>query len=74
MFGWTADEQASFKVLDAFVAGGSNFIDDADGLRIGPPATPEPSEAITGRWMASRRNRNQVLIATKVGARWALGG
>src|ERR1700709_2071137 len=30
VFGWTADEAASFEVLDAYVAGGGNFIDTAD--------------------------------------------
>jgi aryl-alcohol dehydrogenase-like predicted oxidoreductase len=29
VFGWTADEEASFAVLDAYVAAGGNFVDTA---------------------------------------------
>ena len=75
VFGWTADEQASFKVLDAFVAAGGNFIDTADVYSKWVRGhSGGESEAIIGRWMASRRNRNQVLIATKVGAEMGSGG
>lgn len=66
VFGWTADEEASFAILDAFHAGGGNFIDTADsysawidGHRGGE------SETIIGRWLASRKPQN-VVIATKV--------
>ncbi|MET1156419.1 MAG: aldo/keto reductase, partial [Arthrobacter sp.] len=31
VFGWTADKQASFDILDAFTAAGGNFVDTADG-------------------------------------------
>ena len=75
VFGWTADEQASFKVLDAFLAAGGNFIDTADVYSKWVRGhSGGESEAIIGRWMASRRNRNQVLIATKVGAEMGSGG
>ena len=68
VFGWTADEQASFKVLDAFVAAGMNFIDTADVYsRWAPGHEGGESEAILGRWMKQRRNRGAVVIATKVG-------
>src|SRR4051794_22468069 len=68
VFSWTIDAQRSFELLDAFVAGGFNFIDTADvystwvsGNRGGE------SETILGAWMRSRRNRAQLVIATKVG-------
>jgi aryl-alcohol dehydrogenase-like predicted oxidoreductase len=67
VFGWSIDEQRSFAVLDAYVAGGGNFIDTADSYgRRGPGGAGE-SERIIGRWMAARGNRDQLVIATKVG-------
>ncbi len=67
MFGWSIDEQRSFEVLDAYVAAGGNFIDTADSYgRRGPGGAGE-SERIIGRWMAARGNREQLVIATKVG-------
>ncbi len=74
MFGWTIDEERSFAVLDAYVAAGGNFIDTADiyGRRGG--AGEGESERIIGRWMAARANREQVVIATKVGMSQELHG
>jgi aryl-alcohol dehydrogenase-like predicted oxidoreductase len=67
VFGWTIDEARSFAVLDAYVAAGGNFIDTADSYgRRGPGGAGE-SERIIGRWMASRANRDELVIATKVG-------
>ena len=69
VFGWTADEPASFKVLDTFVAAGMNFIDTADVYsRWAPRNHGGESETILGRWMQLRGNRDRVIIATKVGA------
>jgi aryl-alcohol dehydrogenase-like predicted oxidoreductase len=67
VFGWTIDEERSFAVLDAYVHAGGNFIDTADtyGRRGGGGAGE--SERIIGRWMAARRNREKLVIATKVG-------
>ncbi len=66
MFGWTLDEERSFAVLDTYVEAGGNFIDTADVYgRRGSGAGS--SEAIIGRWMALRGNREQLVIATKVG-------
>ena len=74
MFGWTIDEQRSFEVLDAYVAAGGNFIDTADAYgRRGPGGSGE-SERIIGRWMAARGNREQLVIATKVGISAELPG
>lgn len=68
VFGWTVDERESFAILDAYVAAGGNFIDTADmyGSWIGPDER-QWSEAIIGRWMEARGNRERVVIATKVG-------
>lgn len=61
MFGWTADEDASFAVLDAYAEAGGDFIDTAD-LYAG-----NESERIIGRWLARRGRRDDLVIATKVG-------
>jgi aryl-alcohol dehydrogenase-like predicted oxidoreductase len=67
VFGWSIDEQRSFEVLDAYVQAGGNFIDTADSYgRRGPGGAGE-SERIIGRWIAARGNREQLVIATKVG-------
>jgi aryl-alcohol dehydrogenase-like predicted oxidoreductase len=67
VFGWTIDEERSFAVLDAYVEAGGNFIDTADSYgRRGPVGAGE-SERIVGRWIAARGNREQLVIATKVG-------
>ena len=69
-FGWTADEAASFAVLDAFVAAGGNFIDTADIYSNWSPGNPGGvSEEIIGRWMKARGNRDSLVIATKVRGR-----
>ncbi|HEX3693228.1 MAG TPA: aldo/keto reductase, partial [Solirubrobacteraceae bacterium] len=67
VFGWTIDEQRSFAVLDAYVAAGGNFIDTADTYGRRGAGGPGESERIIGRWMAARGNRDQLVIATKVG-------
>jgi len=68
VFGWTADKTASFAVLDAFVAGGGNFIDSADSYSVWIPGhVGGESETIIGEWMKARGNREQIVIATKVG-------
>jgi aryl-alcohol dehydrogenase-like predicted oxidoreductase len=72
VFGWTADEAASFAVLDAFVAGGGNFIDTADAYSTWVPGhSGGESETVIGKWLASRKNRDRVVIATKLGVRMA---
>ncbi|MFI5168508.1 MAG: aldo/keto reductase [Thermoanaerobaculales bacterium] len=68
VFGWTADEEQSRAVLDAYVAAGGNFIDTADAYSAWAPGhTGGESETILGRWMADRANRDSIVIATKVG-------
>ncbi|MET9612981.1 aldo/keto reductase [Kitasatospora indigofera] len=69
VFGWTADEAQSFAVLDAFAAGGGNFIDTADVYSAWVPGnTGGESETIIGNWLRSRGNRDDIVVATKVGA------
>jgi aryl-alcohol dehydrogenase-like predicted oxidoreductase len=68
VFGWTADRDESFAVLDGFLAGGGNFIDTADVYMAGMPGNSGgESETIIGEWIAARGNRDDVVIATKVG-------
>ena len=65
VFGWTADRDASFAVLDAYVEAGGNFIDTADTYM---RPNMGISETIIGEWMAARGNRDALVIATKVGS------
>lgn len=68
VFGWTLDEQQSFEILDAFTAAGFNFIDTADTYSWWVNGTGGQSETIIGNWLKSRGNRDQLVIATKVGS------
>ena len=69
VFGWTADETQSFAVLDAFAAGGGDFVDTADVYSAWVPGnTGGESETIIGNWLRSRGVRDEIVIATKVGA------
>jgi len=66
-FGWTSDEASSHHVLDAFVAGGGNFIDTSDSYNaLIPGPSGGESETIIGSWLAARKNRDSVVIGTKV--------
>ncbi|RKG87969.1 aldo/keto reductase [Corallococcus sp. CA049B] len=74
VFGWTADEATSFAVLDAFVEGGGDFVDTADVYsRWIPGHVGGESETVLGKWIASRKAKDRLVIATKVGAETALG-
>lgn len=67
VFGWTADETASFAVLDAYAAAGGNFVDTADSYSAWIDGNSGgESETIIGRWLQTRGNRDDVVIATKV--------
>ena len=69
VFGWTADEAASFEVLDAYVAGGGNFIDTADVYSAWAEGNKGgESEEVIGRWLAARGRPDNLVLATKVGA------
>lgn len=66
VFGWTADRDRSFAVLDAYVAGGGNFVDTADVYPAWAPGNSGgESETIIGEWLAARGNRDDVVVATK---------
>ena len=67
VFGWTADEATSFAVLDAYAAAGGNFIDTADSYSSWAEGNSGgESETIIGKWLASRGNRDDIVVATKV--------
>lgn len=68
VFGWTADEPTSLRLLDEFVAEGFNLIDTADTYSSWVPGHDGgESESIIGKWLRKSGKRNQVVIATKVG-------
>jgi aryl-alcohol dehydrogenase-like predicted oxidoreductase len=68
VFGWTADEAASFSLLDAWVDAGFNFVDTADVYSIWATGhTGGESETVIGKWLKKTGNRSRVLLATKVG-------
>ncbi len=76
VFGWTANRDATFAVLDAYVAGGGRLIDTADMYSSWIPGLQGgESETLIGEWIASRQSRDKLMIATKVGrAAGDLGG
>ncbi|GAA3034159.1 aldo/keto reductase [Microbacterium dextranolyticum] len=66
VFGWTADRDESFRILDVFREGGGDFIDTADSYSAWAPGhSGGESETIIGEWLASRRPEG-VTVATKV--------
>jgi aryl-alcohol dehydrogenase-like predicted oxidoreductase len=68
VFGWTADEAVSFRLLDAFVDDGFNLIDTADVYsRWVKGHSGGESETVIGRWLKKSGKRNRVVLATKVG-------
>jgi aryl-alcohol dehydrogenase-like predicted oxidoreductase len=69
VFGWTADEHTSFRILDAFVDAGGNMIDTADVYSAWVPGHQGgESETVIGRWLKrDPTKRDKVVIATKVG-------
>ena len=72
VFGWTADETASFAVLDALVDAGFNFVDTADVYSVWVPGhRGGESETVIGNWLQRRRRREDMVIATKVGMQMA---
>lgn len=61
VFGWTADDETTNEILNVYVSQGGNFIDTADAYAAGR------SETMIGNWMRGKRNRDNMVIATKVG-------
>jgi aryl-alcohol dehydrogenase-like predicted oxidoreductase len=74
VFGWTADEPMSFRLLDAWLDAGFNFIDTADVYsRWHPGNKGGESETIIGNWLKARGSRDKVVLATKLGIEMAPG-
>ncbi len=68
VFGWTVDQAGGFKLLDALLAAGLNFLDTADVYsRWAPGNSGGESETVIGNWMKQRGTRDKVIVATKVG-------
>jgi aryl-alcohol dehydrogenase-like predicted oxidoreductase len=67
VFGWTADRDTSFAVLDGYTAAGGNFVDTADSYSAWAPGNiGGDSERILGEWFEARGNRDEIVLATKV--------
>src|ERR1700733_4040857 len=74
VFGWTADEPASFRILDEFVGAGFNFVDTADVYsRWVPGHKGGESETVLGNWFKRSGNRKKVILATTAGIEIAPG-
>ncbi|HLV05658.1 MAG TPA: aldo/keto reductase [Actinomycetaceae bacterium] len=70
IFSNPAEPEQYHAVLDGFVERGGNFIDTADMYSHWVPGNSGgESEEVIGRWMAARRNRDDVVVATKVSAK-----
>jgi aryl-alcohol dehydrogenase-like predicted oxidoreductase len=68
VFGWTVKDPAGFEILDEFVRRGFNLIDTADVYSTWVPGNKGgESETMIGEWMNNRKNRKDLVIATKVG-------
>lgn len=69
VFGWTVDEKKGFELLDVLLDAGFNFLDTADSYSHWVPGNKGgESETVIGNWMESRKNRQQIVVATKVGS------
>lgn len=68
VFGWTLDEKESFNILNQFEEGGFNFIDTADTYSWWVNGKGGQSEEIIGKWMKEKKNRQDIVLATKVGS------
>ncbi len=72
VFGWTADQNTSFSLLDAFLDAGFNFVDTADVYsRWAHDGTGGQSETVIGNWLKRKGSRDKIIIATKVGMQMA---
>ena len=68
VFGWTADDNRSFQLLDRFVEQGFSAIDTADVYSAWAPGLEGgESEAVIGRWLKKRGRRDDVILMSKVG-------
>ncbi|MBS1672847.1 MAG: aldo/keto reductase [Actinobacteria bacterium] len=60
-FGWNADADAAHRILDRYAEFGGNAVHTADSFAAGR------SEYIIGRWLASRGNREDIVLCARVG-------
>lgn len=68
VFGWTADKDTSFDILDAFLDGGFNAVDTANVYsRFIPGNEGGESETVIGEWLAAHKRRDELFLITKVG-------
>ena len=75
VFGWTAQGQDAFRILDRFVAAGGRMIDTADVYSAWVPGHKGgESESLIGEWLRRRGAKGEVLVATKVGMLPGEGG
>lgn len=69
-FGSRVDEETSYRILDAYVDAGGDFLDTANNYAFWiEGGTGGESERLLGRWMKERKNRDKLFVATKVGAK-----
>ena len=68
-FGTATDEATSFALLDRYVQAGGTFIDTADNYAFWVGTQGGESEELLGRWRRSRGVGDEIVIATKLGAR-----
>lgn len=74
VFGWTADKETSFSILDAYFEAGFNAVDTADVyFRYGPGMHGGESETVIGEWMKDRGVRDRFIVITKGGLEMAPG-
>ncbi len=67
-FGTKVDEGTSFALLDAYYEAGGRFIDTANNYSMWHPGgIGTESETTLGKWMKARGNRDDLVVATKVG-------
>jgi aryl-alcohol dehydrogenase-like predicted oxidoreductase len=72
VFGWTAKQDTSFALLDAFVDAGFNAVDTADVYSVFVPGNKGgESETVIGNWLKRTGRRSDIVIATKVGMQMA---
>ena len=75
VFGWTADQETSFAILDAFFEAGGRMVDTADLYSAWVPGHKGgESETVLGAWMKARGNRTSMRIATKLNGANQPGG
>lgn len=75
VFGWTLDKQQSFEILDKFIDLGFNFIDTADNYSAWVEGNVGgESETIIGEWFKAKKNRESIILSTKVGGKNASHG